>query len=99
MLFRSNLDLEVESLVEAIMNEGTDIVHHYDSDMRFQHIQMDTGLTSVQYQYIAEQYIENIDEIVNGHVIHWQDGYQGMIQLITLALISHHMKRGDDHEL
>ena len=94
-----NLDLEVESLVEAIMNEGTDIVHHYDSDMRFQHIQMDTGLTSVQYQYIAEQYIENIDEIVNGHVIHWQDGYQGMIQLITLALISHHMKRGDDHEL
>ncbi len=94
-----NLDLEVESLVEAIINEGTDIVHHYDSDMRFQHIQMDAGLTSIQYQCIAEQYIENIDEIVNGHAIHWQDGFQGMIQLITLALISHHMKRGDDHEL
>lgn len=94
-----HLDLEVEGIVEDIMDYGIEILHHYDSDMRFQHIQMDAGLSADQYQRIAEHYIENIDEIVNGHNIHWEAGYQGMIQLITLALISHHMKRGEEHEL
>lgn len=73
--------------------------HFYDSDMKYQHIILKTSVPISDLMEIAEQFIENIDEIVNGNEIEWREGYHGFIQLMTLALLSHNLKKGDDNEL
>ncbi|HAS73353.1 MAG TPA: hypothetical protein DCS67_04335 [Clostridiales bacterium UBA8960] len=93
------LDVEVEGIIEAFETLGHDIEHYYDSDMKFQHIILKDPVSVFELKKVSEQFIENIDEIVNGHEIEWLEGYHGFIQLMTLALISHNLKKGDENEL
>lgn len=93
------LDIEVESIVEALETKGYQIEHFYDSDMKYQHIVLNAPVMTHDLVEIADQFIENIDEIVNGNDIEWREGYHGFIQLMTLALLSHNLKKGEDNEL
>ena len=93
------LDIEVEGIVEALETKGYDVEHFYDSDMKYQHIILKSLVPTDELVEIAERFIENIDEIVNGNEIEWREGYHGFIQLMTLALLSHNLKKGDDNEL
>jgi uridine kinase len=93
------LDVEVEGIVEALETYGHEIEHVYDADMKYQHITFKDHVDKDELIAISERYIEHIDELVNGHSIKWVSGYHGVIQLMTLALLSHNMKKGDDYDL
>lgn len=93
------LDIEVEGIVEALETKGYQLEHFYDSDMKYQHIVLNAPIPTHDLIEIAERFIENIDEIVNGNDIEWREGYHGFIQLMTLALLSHNLKKGEDNEL
>jgi Uridine kinase len=94
-----SLDVEVEGILERIQEIGFESTHLYDTDMSFQHIIFESEVPKDVLKLIAENYIENIDELINGHEIIWKNGYQGMIQLFTLILLSHHFKKGEENEL
>ena len=94
-----SLDVEVEGILERIQEIGFESTHFYDTDMSFQHIIFESEVPKDVLKLIAESYIENIDELINGHEIIWKNGYQGMIQLFTLILLSHHFKKGEENEL
>ncbi len=93
------LDVEVEGLVEALESYGHEIEHVYDADMKYQHITFKDHVDKDELIAISERYIEHIDELVNGHDIKWVSGFHGVIQLMTLALLSHNMKKGEDYDL
>jgi uridine kinase len=93
------LDVEVEGLVEALESYGHEIEHVYDADMKYQHITFKDHVDKDELIAISERFIEHIDELVNGHTIKWVSGYHGVIQLMTLALLSHNMKKGEDYDL
>lgn len=93
------LDVDVESIVEALELAGHEVEHAYDADMKYQHITIKDTVVKEELIQIAERFIEHIDEIVNGNEIHWLDGYHGVIQLMTLALLSHNLKKGEENEL
>ena len=93
------LDVEVEGIVEALEEYGHEIEHVYDADMIYQHITIKDNVDKVELVETAERFIEHIDELVNGNDIKWASGYHGVIQLMTLALLSHNMKKGEDNDL
>ncbi len=94
-----SLDLDIEGILEKIESRGFKSTHFYDADMKFQHIIFESEVPKEILKLMAEHYIENIDELINGHEIIWNDGYQGLIQLFTLMLLSHHFKKGEENEL
>jgi len=93
------LDIELEHIIEALEAQSYTIEHVYDADMIYQHITVNEPIDQETLINIAQRYIEHIDELVNGHAIKWASGYHGMIQLLTLALLSHNMKKGEDYDL
>lgn len=93
------LDVEVEGIVEALEAHGHTIEHVYDADMKYQHITFKDHIEKGELIDSAERFIEHIDELVNGHDILWASGYHGVIQLMTLALLSHNRKKGEDNDL
>ena len=99
LLLMLKLDVEIESMVEAIEQMGYEIAHAYDADMKFQSVTLTSPIKSEDLATLAEVFVENIDEVVNGYAIQWQNGYHGFIQLTALMLLSHHMKKGDENEL
>ena len=99
LLLMLKLDVEIESMVEAIEQMGYEVAHAYDSNMKFQSITLTSPIKSEDLATLAELFVENVDEVVNGYAIQWQSGYHGFIQLTALMLLSHHMKKGDENEL
>lgn len=93
------LDVDVEWMVEWFESMGHTIEHVYDADMKYQHIILKEHITKDEIQTVAEGVIENIEEIVNGHTIEWQEGHHGFIQLVLLILLGHHMKKGDEYDI
>ncbi|OJV64455.1 MAG: hypothetical protein BGO41_12625 [Clostridiales bacterium 38-18] len=93
------LEVDVEPLLDHFTLNGIDVVHYYDADLKFQHIHFNREIESMLIAQFAENFIENIEEIVNGHKIRWENGYHGIIQLFTLVWLSHQFKKGEENEL
>ncbi|WP_459849012.1 hypothetical protein [Fusibacter bizertensis] len=94
-----SLDIDIEGMLEKIESNGYPNTHFYDADMKFQHVLFENEIPKEVIKLMAETFIENIDELINGHEIIWNEGYQGIIQLFTLILLSYHFKKGEEDEL
>jgi hypothetical protein len=62
----------------------------YNDDLRSQYIEIETR-PQVNFEGIARDSIENIREIIAAD-IKWESGYEGLIQLISLKMISENLK-------
>lgn len=62
----------------------------YESDLKSQYIELKSSPTT-DFKLIALDLIENIDEIISPEA-NWDTGYEGLIQLIILQMISEKLK-------
>ena len=65
----------------------------YNDDLKSQYIEIESR-PDVNFHDIALNSIENIREIVSLD-IRWESGYEGLIQLISLKMISEKLKDND----
>ncbi len=80
-------NIHIESILERL---GCDFVWDYNDDLKSQYIEL-RGVPSVDFGRIAMDTIDNITEIVSIKAV-WGDGYDGLIQLISLKMISEKLK-------
>ena len=62
----------------------------YNNDLKSQYIEIETS-PKLNFKDIAWNSIENISEIISLD-IKWESGYEGLIQLISLKMISEKLK-------
>jgi len=62
----------------------------YNNDLKSQYIEIETK-PQVSFEEISKGSIENLSEIISVD-IKWESGYQGLIQLISLKMISEKLK-------
>ena len=62
----------------------------YNSDLKSQYIEIETK-PQVSFEEIAKASIENLKEITSADII-WESGYEGLVQLISLKMISEKLK-------
>lgn len=68
-------------------------VWDYNDDLKSQYIEL-KSIPQVNFEDIAIETIENIDEIIVSDS-RWESGYEGLIQLISLKMISEKLREGD----
>ena len=80
--------------VEGILNKlDCPFTWDYNDDLKSQYIEIETK-PEVNFHDIALDSIQNIGEIVTFD-IKWESGYEGLIQLISLKMISEKLKDSD----
>ena len=67
-----------------------DFVWDYNTDLRTQYIVFKEE-PNLDFKYFANSYIPNLNEIVS-YNSQWLDGYSGLLQLISVMLISEKLK-------
>ena len=65
----------------------------YNNDLKSQYIQIETS-PQLNFNDIARNSIENISEIISLD-IKWESGYKGLIQLISIKMISEKLKQNN----
>lgn len=77
--------------IEDILNKlNCPFTWDYNDDLKTQYIEIES-IPDVNFHEIALDSIENISEIVSLD-IRWESGYEGLIQLISLKMISENLK-------
>lgn len=77
--------------IEDILNQLNCLyTWDYNNDLKSQYIEIETK-PQVNFEEIAKASIENISEIISAE-IKWESGYKGLIQLISLKMISEKLK-------
>jgi uridine kinase len=77
--------------IEDVLNKlDCSFMWDYNDDLRSQYIEIETR-PQVNFEGIARDSIENIREIIAAD-IKWESGYEGLIQLISLKMISENLK-------
>lgn len=80
-------NIHVEDILDKL---NCPFVWDYNDDLKSQYIEIEKA-PEVNFQDLAIDTIENIGEIVTFD-IKWQRGYEGLIQLISLKMISEKLK-------
>ncbi len=82
-----NANVYVEYLVQQLKG---DIFWDYNSDLKTQFLDV-KNIENSNFEDIASELIPNIQELVGSNVT-WSTGYDGLIQLISLLIISEKLK-------
>jgi uridine kinase len=89
-----NLTFDANIHVEDILDKlNCPFTWDYNDDLKSQYIKIESR-PEVNFKNIALNSIENINEIV-ALDIKWDSGYEGLIQLISLKMISERLKEND----
>jgi uridine kinase len=80
-------NVHIEGILEKFM---FDFVWDYNDDLKTQYIEI-RSIPQVNFEDIANDTIDNINEIIAIDA-KWSKGYNGLIQLITLKIISEKLK-------
>lgn len=80
--------------IEDILNKlNCAFIWDYNDDLKSQYIELE-NVPQMNFEDIAINSIENIKEIIDGDA-KWANGYEGLIQLISLKMISEKLKEND----
>ena len=88
LVFDANI--HVEDILKSL---NCPFTWDYNDDLQSQYIEIEI-IPEVDFKDIAMNYIENINEII-ALESQWNEGYEGLIQLITLKMISEKLKEKD----
>jgi len=88
------ITLDANILIEDILEKlGVQVDWDYNEDLQSQYIIL-KDIPKVNFENIATESIANITEIINTD-ISWSQGYNGLIELISLKMISEKLKEED----
>jgi uridine kinase len=80
-------NIHIENILEKL---DCDFIWDYNDDLKSQFIEL-LIIPKVDFENIAIDTIDNINEIVTTDAI-WDNGYDGLVQLISLKMISEKLK-------
>jgi uridine kinase len=89
LIFDANI--HIENILEKL---ECDFIWDYNNDLKSQYIELKT-LPQVNFENIAIDTIDNINEIITPNA-KWDKGYDGLIQLISLKMISEKLKEDNN---
>ncbi len=89
LIFDANI--HIENILERLECE---FVWDYNDDLKSQYIELNT-IPEIDVENIAIDTIDNINEIITPNA-KWDKGYDGIIQLISLKMISEKLKEDND---
>ena len=84
-------NIQMENILEKF---GFDFIWDYKDDLQFQYIEL-KDIPKVDFKNIALNTIDNINEIIAPKA-KWDKGYDGLIQLISLKMISEKLKENNE---
>ncbi len=84
-------NIQMENILEKF---GFDFIWDYKDDLQFQYIEL-KAIPKVDFKNIALNTIDNINEIIAPKA-KWDKGYDGLIQLISLKMISEKLKENNE---
>lgn len=85
------ITLDTNVYIEDILDQlNCPFIWDYNDDLKSQYIEIENR-PQVNFEDIAFESIENIKEIITSD-IKWEVGYEGLIQLISLKMISEKLK-------
>ncbi|MEK3911519.1 uridine kinase [Paenibacillus sp. FSL H7-0331] len=90
--------INLEPIVEVLRDKDVDIVHDYSDDLETHFIIVDQHIPNINYELIADQIIQNRDEILLEKPI-WSADHRGLMQLMIVIMISEKMKEVATSEL
>ena len=79
--------VHIENILEALQD---DLLWDYNDDLKSQYIEIKTEPHN-DFKIIANDTIDNINEIITPSA-NWANGYDGLLQLICLKMISEKLK-------
>jgi uridine kinase len=85
-------NIHIENILKSL---ECDFMWDYNDDLKTQFIELKI-IPEVDFEKIAIDTIDNINEIVSPFKVKWEKGYNGFIQLICLKMISEKLKEDDD---
>lgn len=93
--FLMDVGINAEPMLALLQENGVDSVLSYDNDLMHQRILFaaeDLQVGREVWARIAHKGISQIEDLTGGHII-WEDGVNGVVQLMLLAVIGEIMKR------
>ena len=84
-------NIHIENILEKL---DCDFIWDYNDDLKSQFIELRT-IPKVDFESIAIDTIDNINEIITPNA-NWDKGYDGLIQLISLKMISEKLKEDNN---
>lgn len=93
--FIMDVSINAEPMLALMQEQGVKGILSYDNDLLHQRILFAGGDLHVNgnvWERIAHAAIPQIEDLTGGHVV-WEDGTNGMVQVMLLVVISEIMKR------
>lgn len=84
-------NIQIENILEQF---GFDFIWDYKNDLKTQYIELNS-IPKVDFEYIALDTIDNLNEIISP-VAKWDKGFDGLIQLICIKMISEKLKENNE---
>jgi uridine kinase len=84
-------NIQIENILERL---GFDFIWDYKNDLKTQYIELNS-IPSEDFEYIALDTIDNLNEIISP-LAKWDKGFNGLIQLICIKMISEKLKENDE---
>ena len=93
--FMMDVSINAEPMLVLMQEQGVKGILSYDNDLLHQRILFAGGDLRVNgdvWERIARAAIPQIEDLTGGHIV-WEDGTNGMVQVMLLVVISEIMKR------
>ncbi|MBD5485612.1 MAG: uridine kinase [Lachnospiraceae bacterium] len=93
--FLMDVSIDAEPMLALMQEQGVKGILSYDNDLLHQRILFAGGDLKVSrevWENIARAAIPQIEDLTGGHIL-WEDGTNGMIQVMLLVVISEIMRR------
>lgn len=91
-----NMELNLESLIQAVENYGIHVEYDYNEDLEKQSVifeSADLEQSVLPVAFLAEQTVPHLDEIIN-HPLEASDDLHGILAILLLMLIGKKMREG-----
>lgn len=93
--FMMDVSINVEPMLALMQEQGVKGILSYDNDLLHQRLLFAGGDLRVKgdvWEKTAHAAIPQIEDLTGGHIV-WEDGTNGMVQVMLLVVISEIMKR------
>ncbi len=91
MRFSMDSSVALDSLLDALSENGIAATHDYAPDLKTQFIEVQSEEANADFESIAESIIVNKGEVLASGS-HWERNYWGLVQLLILIMISEQLK-------
>ncbi len=86
--------LDINEVMDALAEVKTlHVQHRYENDLAHQTIIYEGVITRQEVEKIVERTIPNYRDIILNSPVHWQENYNGIIQIVLVYIVSQKLKR------